>query len=112
MSWGAVKVDCNIQYIFAGISGDVINVATGVSVEFACTGPDGEFPPTWLLNGRAAKTEGDCYRSRLRSADESNATASLTINGNHTCNMFKARCRIYRESQFLYLHNNTLKFQG
>ena len=97
---------------YIGIGSDVIIVAPGVSVKFTCNGPDGEFPPTWLLNGRAAKTEGNCYRSRFRRTGGLNATASLTINGNHTCNMFKARCRIYRESQFLYLDNTTLTFQG
>ena len=97
---------------YAGTSGDVVIVAPGVSVEFTCTGPDGEFPPSWLLNGREAETEGDCYRSRLRRASELNATDILMINGNHNCNMFNMRCRIHSESQFLYLNNTTLTVQG
>ena len=109
------RVDCNTKYelyIFAGISGGVVIVAPAVSVEFTCTGPDGEFPPTWLLNEKAAESEGDCYTSRLRRAGGLNATATLTINDNHTCNVFNIRCRIYRESKFLYLHNTTLTVQG
>ena len=97
---------------YTGISGDVVIVAPGVSVEFTCTGPDSEFPPTWFLNGRVAETEGDCYRSRLRRAGGLNATDTLTINGNYTCDMFNTHCKIYRESQFLYLHYNTLLVQG
>ena len=61
MFWGTIQ---NTKlYIFADINGDVINVATGVSVRFACTRPD---PPTWFVNGRAAVTEGVCYRWKLR----------------------------------------------
>ena len=99
----------NTKYIFAGISGDVINVATGVSVEFACTGPD---PPTWFVNGRAAVTEGDCYRWRLIRSGEVNYTATLVINGNRTCDTFNVYCRIYSGPQVLYLHNTTLTVQG
>ena len=87
-------------------------VATGVSVEFTCTGPDGEFQPTWLVNGRAAPTEGDCYRSRLRRTGEQSLTATLTINGDDTCSMFNIRCRIFSNSQFMYLDNTTLTVQG
>ena len=87
-------------------------VAPGVTVEFTCTGPQGEFPPTWLLDGRAVATESDCYKSRLSESEGPNATATLTINCNHTCNMFTIWCRIKIESQFLYLHNTTLVVQG
>ena len=94
------------------MSGGVVVVAPGVSVDFTCTGPDGEFPPTWLLNGRRAESDGNCYRSRLRRPEGLNVTDTLTVNGNHTCNVFNICCRIYRESQFLYLHNTTLIVQG
>ena len=97
---------------FAGVSGGVVIVAPGVSVKFTCTGRDGEFPPTWFVNGRVAAAEGDCYRSALIRTERLNVTATLTVNGNRTCNMFNTRCRIYRESQFLYLHNTTLTVQG
>ena len=97
MFWGTIQ---NTKlYIFADISGGVINVATGVSVKFACTGPD---PPTWFVNGRAAVTEEDCYRSTLRRTEGLNLTATLVINGNHTCNTFNVYCRIYSVPQALY----------
>ena len=107
MFWGTIQ---NTKlYIFADISGGVINVATGVSVKFACTGPD---PPTWFVNGRAAVTEGVCYTSRLRTAGGPNYTATLVINGNRICDTFDVYCRIYSGQQALYLHNTTLRVQG
>ena len=98
---------------FTGISGDAILVAPGVSVEFTCTGLDGEFQPTWIVNRRVAVTEGDCYTSRLiRAQNPENVTATLTINGNRdTCRTFNVYCRLYRESQFVFVHNTTLVVQ-
>ena len=83
-------------------------VAPGVTVELICTGPD----VAWYLNGRPASTHEDCYRSALRSAGDRNVTAILAINGNNTCDVFNVYCRIYRASQFLYIHNTTLIVQG
>ena len=99
---------------FTGISADAVLVAPGVSVEFTCMGQDGEFQPTWFVNGRVAVTEGDCYRSRLiRAENPQNVMATLTINSNHdTCHTFNVFCRIYRESQFTFVHNTTLVVQG
>ena len=105
------KVICeNFLNSYIGIGGEVINVAPGVSVEFTCTGKDGEFQPTWIVNRRVAVTEGDCYTSRLiRAQNPQNVTATLTINGNHdTCRTFNVYCRLYRESQFIFVHNTTL----
>ena len=104
---------CNTKFRFrAGVGSDAMIVAPGVSVEFNnCTGPaDGFFQPTWFVNGRVAATDGGCYRSRLSGMDH--YTATLVINGNHTCDTFNVYCRIYRESQDLYLHNTTLTVQG
>ena len=96
-----------------GISGDVMIVAPDITVEFTCSGAVDSFQPTWFLNGRVAETEGNCYRSRLRRLGELNTTATLTISGNYdTCDNFKIYCRIFRELQFLYLHNTTVTFQG
>ena len=98
---------------FTGISGDVMTVAPDVTVEFTCSGPVSVIQPTWFLNGRFAETDGNCYRSRLRRLGELNATATLTISGNYdACDNFKIYCRIFRDSQFLYLHNTTLTVQG
>ena len=98
---------------FTGISGDVMTVAPDVTVEFTCSGPVSVIQPTWFLNGTFVETEGNCYRSRLRRLGEINATATLTINGNNdACVDFNIYCRIFRDSQFLYLHNTTLTVQG
>ena len=108
----SVKKKPHIKY-FAGISGDVMIVAPDVTIEFTCSGPVGSFQPTWFLNGTFAETDGYCYRSRLRRLGELNATATLTISGNYdACGDFNIYCRIFRESQFLYLHNTTVTFEG
>ena len=98
-------------WIHAGISGEALIVASDVAVKFTCTVP--AVLPTWFVNGRVAVTEGDCYTSTLRRAKDRNVTGTLIITGNHdTCNTFNVYCRIYRQSQFLYLYNTTLIFQG
>ena len=83
-------------------------VAPGVTVELMCTG----LAVLWYLNGRQTISDEDCYRLTSRRAGDRNVTATLAINGNHTCDAFNVYCRIYRESQFLYLHNTTLIVQG
>ena len=99
--------------VFSGGSGDDVIVAPGASVDITCTGPDGEFAPTWLLNGKVAQPEGNCYRYNLRRTDgEINATAMLTINSSHTCGNFTICCRIRHSGTFLYLYNTTLIVQG
>ena len=99
---------CKKKFYFAGIGGGPIVVARGVTVELICTGPD----VAWYLNGRQAFTNEDCYRLALRSVGDRNVTGTLAINGNHTCDAFNVYCRIYGESQFLYIHNTTLIVQG
>ena len=90
-----------------------MTVAPDVTIEFTCSGPVSIIQPTWFLNGVFTETEGYCYRSRLKTAGVPNATATLTINANDdTCDNFKIYCRIFRDSQFLYLHNTTLTVQG
>ena len=100
--------------LHAGTVGYAMIVAPGVTVTFTCTGPADQstVEPTWFVNGEIAETEGDCYRSILRRAEGLIYTATLMINGNRTCDSFIIYCRIYRDSQFLYLHNATLTFQG
>ena len=88
-------------------------VAPDVTIEFTCSGPVGSFQPTWFLNGTFVESDGNCYRSRLRIPGRLNATAILTINGNNdSCGDYKIYCRIFTESQFLYLYNTTLTVQG
>ena len=87
-------------------------IAPYVTAEFACTGPYNEFPPTLLLNGTGALTVADCYNSTLTETGDGNATATLIIHGNSACKTFSVSCRIFKESQFLYLHNTTLEIEG
>ena len=97
-----------------GAVGNVmLTVAPDVTVKFTCTGPADLFvvEPTWFVNGKTAVSYGDCY-TLLRTTEGRNYTATLTINGNHTCDTLNVYCRIYRESQALYIHNTTLTFQG
>ena len=91
-----------------------MTVAPGVTVTFTCTGSADAFLPTWFVNGTMAVSGGHtCYRSTYsRRPRELNATATLTINGNNSCNVFSVYCRIFRESKLLYLHNTTLTVQG
>ena len=103
----------NAAFCFAGVGGDTMVVAPGVSVKFnTCTGPAHDFQPTWFVNGRVAETEVACYRSTLRTADGPNYTATLTIDGNQSCGDFNIKCRIFKESQALYLHDTTVMVQG
>ena len=99
---------CKKKFYFAGIGGGPIVVAPGVTVQLICTGPD----IVWYLNGRQALSYEDCYRLTIRGAGDQNVTATLAINGNNTCDAFNVYCRIYRASQFLYIHNTTLIVQG
>ena len=102
--------------MYAGtVSGDAMIamvVAPGVTVKFTCTGPTDPVQPTWFVNGKIAESDGDCYKSKLTEAEGQNYTATLTINGNHTCDTLNVYCRIYSGPQALYLQNTTLAVQG
>ena len=95
-----------------GIDATAMIIAPYVKAEFTCTGPYNEFPPKWLLNGSGALRVGDCYNSTLTRTGDGNATTTLIIYGNSTCETFNISCRIYKESQFLYLHKTTLEIEG
>ena len=103
-----------IFFSFAGIRADDLILAPGMTVQFTCTAP-GQLP-TWYVNGRVAVTKGNCYRLTIRRAAGINATAILTVRGNHTCDAFNIYCGIVvSESQSLYARNLSqfsLVFQG
>ena len=104
----AIRITCAVRdFYFAGVSGDAMTVAPGVTVEFTCTGPDSI---DWFVNGRRADTLGDCYRSNFRADEDSEDIATLLIiTGNHTCSIFIIYCRVSRE---VHLHSTTLLVQG
>ena len=88
-------------------------IAPHVTAKFTCTGPYNEFPPKWLSDGKGLPTVGKCYNSTLTNTGDGNATATLIIHGNSTqCETFNISCRIFKESQFLYLHNTTVEIEG
>ena len=108
-----VKNFVSACFYFPGIGSDAVSVASGVTVKFTCTGPADSFLPTWLVNGTPVVSSGNiCYRSTSRrNPGELNATVTLTINGNRTCNTFDIYCRIFK-GVHLYVHNTTLVVQG
>ena len=81
-------------------------LASGVTVEFTCTGPG---LPTWYVNGIFAEgTQLD-----FSEAGPELTAATLTISGNHTCDTVHIYCVVVvRESQLLYKHNISITFQG
>ena len=89
-------------------------IAPHVTAEFTCIGPYNDFPPKWLLNGKGQLDVGNCYNSnKTNTPGNGNATATLIIHGNSTqCETFNISCRIYKDSQFLYLHNTTVEIEG
>ena len=93
---------------------DATAIAAYATAEFTCTGPYGEFPPKWLLDGKGALTVGVCHNSTLTETRDGNATATLIIlNNDSTCDAFNISCRIFIwQSHFLYLHNTTLEMEG
>ena len=103
---------CFTGIVGGGIDATAMIIAPYVKAEFTCTGPYNEFPPKWLLNGSGALRVGDCYNSTLTRTGDRNATATLIVYGNSTCETFNISCRIYKDSQYLYLHYTTLEIEG
>ena len=106
------------MFCFTVVGGDIdataMIIAPHVTAEFTCTGPYNDFPPKWLLNGTGQLDVGKCYNSnKTNTPGKRNATATLIIHGNSTqCGTFNISCRIYKDSQFLYLHNTTVEIEG
>lgn len=103
---------CFTGTVGGGIDATAMIIAPYVKAEFTCTGPYNEFPPKWLLNGSGALRVGDCYNYTLNDTMDGNATATLIVYGNSTCETFNISCRIYKDSQYLYLHYTTLEIEG
>ena len=88
----------------------VLTVAHNTTVNLVCIDRDGSHNPTWLVNGTRVGTEGRCSRSSLNHGGM--ATATLTIDGNCTCDTLNIHCDIIEERQLVSLHNTTLTIQG
>ena len=96
--------------IYSGIliSGNLVIIATDVTIEFTCNGSNDLFPPTWLVNGTAVGTVGHDGYSSVISGRES----TLTIDGHPTCDSLSLVCKILTEAILVTMHNITLIIQG
>ena len=98
----------NQVWIRAGVCGNVVTVTHNTTINLTCSGSR---TPDWFVNGTEIDTTGHRYKLSTNSADK---TATLTINGNRTCETVNVHCEVYNmaEGQFFPIHNTTLRFQG
>ena len=68
--------------------------------------------PGWFANKEFVSVTGDRYRATTSNGVYK--TATLTINGNLTCETVNVYCEVYSttEQRFVHMHNTTLRFQG
>ena len=70
-----------------------------------CRG-SGRRTPGWYANGIEVTTLGD-------TSNGVHKTATLTINGNLTCEVVNVYCEVITtERRFVHMHNTTLRFNG
>ena len=95
-------------WIFAGVGGNAVIVAHNTTTNLTCSAR-GRIP-RWFVNGTEVDTNGHRYKISTDSADK---TATLTINGNLTCETANIYCEVITtEQRFAHMHNTTLRFQG
>ena len=101
----------NHVLIRTGVCGDVVIVTHNTTINLTCIA-SGHRTPGWLANGTEVATTGDRYS--VRTSNGVDKTATLTINGNLTCETVKVYCEVYSttEQRFVRMHNTTLIFQG
>ena len=100
-------------FLFTGIRGDAVIVARNTTINLTCTA-SGHRKPDRFVNEIAVvtslKENGYTEFSTRNGVDQ---TATLTINGNLTCETLNVYCEVITtERQFVYMHNTTLRFQG
>ena len=100
----------NHVWIRTGVCGDVVIVTHNTTTNLTCV--TSEFrPPDWYANGTWVPSTGDRYRVSI--SNDVYYTATLTINGNLTCETVNVYCEVITtERQFVHMHNTTLRFQG
>ena len=105
--------EINVTHVWrtTGVCGNVVIVAHNTTINLTCTA-SGRHTPDWFVNETAVVTNGDRYRMRTSNGDDK--TATLTINGNRTCETVNVYCEVYSttEQRFVHMHNTTLRFQG
>ena len=86
-------------------------VACNTTISVTCTTSDLRVP-NWFANRTVVATTGDRYS--VRTSNGVDITATLTVNGNLTCETVNVYCEAYRhnEQRFVHMHNTTLRFQG
>ena len=86
-------------------------VTHNTTINLTCV-TGGTSAPSWYVNGTQVRTTGDRYRVSTSSGIY--YTATLTINGNLTCETLNVYCEVYNttEQRFVHMHNTTLRFQG
>ena len=86
-------------------------VTHNTTINLTCTA-SGRRTPDWFVNETVVLTRGDRYR--VSTSNGVGKTATLTINGNLTCETVNVYCEVYdtTEQRFVLLHNTTLRFQG
>ena len=93
-----------------GVCGNVVIVTHNTTISLTCT-TSGPRTPHWFVNETVVDTSGDRYRVSTRNG--MSKTATLTINGNLTCETVNVYCEVITtERQFVHIHNTTLRFQG
>ena len=92
-------------FIFTGVSSDAMIVAQHTTTMLRCT-VSGRNLPYWFVNETAVGTDGECYRSS--SSNGQNKTATLTVDGNCTFDIFDFSCKVLA----LPIYSTTLKIQG
>ena len=95
-----------------GVCGNVVTVTHNTTINLTCHTVSGRLTPFWFVNETVVDTTGDRYRMSTR--NDVGKTATLTINGNLTCETVNVHCEVYNttERQFVHMHNTTLRFQG
>ena len=97
--------------IITGVCSNVVIVTHNTTINLTCV-TGGNRAPSWFANGTEVYTTGDRYRVSTTSGIY--YTATLTINGNLTCETLNVYCEVYNttEQRFVHMHNTTLRFKG
>ena len=85
-------------------------VTHNTTINLTCIA-SGRHTPGWYANGTWVTTLGG--RFRVTTSNGVHKTATLTINGNLTCEIVNVYCEVITtELRFVHMHNTTLRFNG
>ena len=111
MSLAYSTIDCLIDCLhIPGADSNVVIVTHNTTINLTCV-TGGTRVGSWFANGAQVPTDGDRYRVSISNGVY--YTATLTINGNLTCETVNVYCEVITtERRFVHMHNTTLRFQG